>query len=122
MDTFISKYYIRIFKNFLREEKIMQKDELIQFHTFLLQLKIHLDDMVDNNGGAEFQSYNKLNVTPYQVYKSKREHKLAIFILSSGIATLLSNNNCPGLKKIPNRLGQMIERIMTEKEKELIRS
>jgi len=100
----------------------MQKDELIQLHTFLLQLKTHLDDLVDNNGGLEFQSYDKLNVTPYQVYKSKREHKLAVFTLSTGIATRLSNNNCSGLEKISNRLGQMSERFMTNKEKELIRS
>jgi hypothetical protein len=100
----------------------MQKDELIQLHTFLLQLKTHLDDMVSNNGGKEFHPYEKLNVTPFQVYKSKREHKLAVFTLSRGIATLLVNNNCPGLEKISNRLGQMSERFMTEKEKELIKS
>ncbi len=99
----------------------MQKDELIQLHTFLLQLKTHLDDMVDNNGGVEFCSYDKLDVTPYQVYKSKREHKLAVFTLSRGIATLLSNNNCPGLEKVSSRLAQMSERFMTEKEKELIK-
>ena len=29
----------------------MQKDELIQLHTFLLQLKTHLEDIVDNNCG-----------------------------------------------------------------------
>jgi len=100
----------------------MQKDELIQFHTFLFQLKTHLDDMVDNNGGLEFQSYDKLNVTPYQVYKSKREHKLAVFTLSEGIATLLSHNNYPGLEKVSNRLGQITKGIMTEKEKELIKT
>jgi len=99
----------------------MQKDELIQLHTFLLQLKIHLEDMVKNNGGAEFIPYKKLDVTPYQVYKSKREHKLAVFTLSRGIATLMSNNNCPGLEKVSNRLDQMAERFMTEKEKELLR-
>ena len=98
----------------------MQKDELIQMHTFLLQLKTHLEDMVDNNGGGEFQSYDKLNVTPHHIYKSKREHKLALFTLSKGIATLLSKNNCPGLEKISNRLGKMTKRIMAEKE--LIRS
>ena len=98
----------------------MQKDELIQIHMFLLQLKTHLDDMVDDNGGGEFQSYDKLDITPYQVYKSKREHKLALFTLSKGIATLLSNNNCLGLEKISNRLGQMTKRIMTEKEKGII--
>ena len=99
----------------------MQKDELIQLHTFLLQLKTHLDDMVEDNGGPEFQSYDRLNVTPYQVYKSKREHKLAVFTLSEGIANLLSNNNCPGLGKVSNRLCQMSERFMTEKEKEILR-
>ena len=71
----------------------MNKEELIQLHTFLLQLKNHLDNMVENKSGEEFQSYDRLNVTPYQVYKSKREHKLAIFTLSTGIANLLSDNN-----------------------------
>jgi len=99
----------------------MQKDELIQLHTFLLQLKTHLEDMVENNGGCEFKMYDKLGVTPYQVYKSKREHKLAVFTLSTGIAGLLSNNNCPGLEKISNRLTQMSERFMTNKEKQLVR-
>jgi hypothetical protein len=100
----------------------MQKDELIQLHTFLLQLKTHLEEIVDNNGGVDFHAYDKLDVTPYQVYKSKREHKLAVFTLSKGIASLMTHNNCPGLEKISNRLYQMSERFMTEKEKEVIRS
>jgi hypothetical protein len=98
----------------------MQKDELIQLHMFLLQLKTHLEDLCDNNGGSEFFTYDKLSVTPYQVYKSKREHKLAVFTLSKGITDLLSNNKCSGLDKISNRLDQMCIRFMTEKEKELV--
>ena len=77
--------------------------------------------MVQENGGVEFKPYKRLDVTPYQVYKSKREHKLAVFTLSRGIATLLSNNNCPGLEKVSGRLEQMAERFMTEKEKEILR-
>ena len=100
----------------------MQKDELIQLHTFLLQLKTHLEDIVENNGGKEFRHYERLDVTPYQVYKSKREHKLAVFTLSRGIAELLKNNDCPGLEKISNRLDQMSERFMTTKEKEILRN
>ena len=98
----------------------MQKDELIQLHTFLLQLKTHLEGIVENDGNEEFEAYLKLDVTPYQVYKSKREHKLAVFTLSKGIADLLSNNSCPGLEKISCRLQQMSERFMTDKEKEII--
>ena len=97
----------------------MQKDELIQLHTFLLQLKTHLECIVDHNGGAEFKPYVKLDVTPYQVYKSKREHKLAVFSLSKGIAELMSNNDCPGLKKISTRLDQMSERFKTNREKKI---
>jgi len=113
--------YVHLYFLWDRGRNKMQKDELIQLHTFLLQLKTHLEDMVPNNGGAEFMSYQKLDVTPYQVYKSKREHKLAVFTLSRGIAILLGNNKCPGLEKVSNRLDQMAERFMTEKEKELIR-
>ena len=98
----------------------MQKDELIQMHTFLIQLKTHLEDIVESSGGPEFKFYTSLDVTPYQVYKSKREHKLAVFALSKGIADLLSNNDCSGLEKISNRLEQMSERFMTNKEKEML--
>ena len=98
----------------------MQKDELIQLHTFLLHLRTHLETMVDNGTSVAFESYEQLDVTPYQVYKSKREHKLAVFTLSKGIADLLSNNNCPGLEKVSNRLKQMSERFMTEKEKLIV--
>ena len=85
----------------------MEKDELIQFHTFLLELKSNLGGMLGNNGGGEFLSYDKLNISPNQVYKSKREHRVAIFTLSEGIATLFSNNNYSGFEKTSKRLGHM---------------
>ena len=96
---------------------MMQKDEVIQLHIFLLQLKNQLGEMVDNYDELEFHSYEKLDVTPYQDYRSKKAHKVAVFILSMGIADLLSHNNFPGLEKVSNRLGQISERFMTEKEK-----
>ena len=100
--------------------KIMQKDELIQLHTFLLQLKTHLEEIIGTDGIEQFEIYNVLNVTPYQVYKSKREHTLAVFTLSKGIADLLIDNRFTGLEKISSRLEMMAERFMTEKEKDLI--
>ena len=98
----------------------MQKDELIQIHTFLLQLRTHLEDLIEDNGSCSFQTYEKLDVSPFQVYKSKREHKLAVFKLCQGMANLLSDNNCPGLEKIARRLEMMSERFMTNKEREII--
>lgn len=99
----------------------MQKDELIQLHTFLYQMRTQLEQICANNG-CESTSYEKLDITPYQIHKSKREHKLAVFTLSKDIAGILSTSNGDvGLEKIAARLDQMALRFMTDKEKELIR-
>jgi len=95
----------------------MQKDELIQLHTFLFQIRTHLEQTYENTG-SEFAEYEKIDITPYQVHKSKREHALAVFRLSKGIADVLANNNGSGFEKMSSRLEQMAERFMTEKEKE----
>jgi hypothetical protein len=101
----------------------MQKDELIQLHTFLYQIRSQLEQLCENNGCEDHNSYKKLEITPYQIHKSKREHKLAVFTLSKDIATVLSDNNSdPGLEKIANRLDQMALRFMTEKEKGHLKS
>ena len=100
----------------------MQKDELIQLHTFLYQIRTHVGELCENNG-SNASEYEKLDITPYQIHKSKREHKLAVFTLSKDIAGILSNNNGDiGLGKVAGRLEQMALRFMTEKEKELTRS
>lgn len=99
----------------------MQKDELIQLHTFLYQMRNHVEQLCNNNGSNK-KNYEKLDITPYQIHKSKREHKLAVFTLSKDIAGIISNSdNDMGLEKIANRLDQMAIRFMTEKEKELIK-
>lgn len=94
----------------------MQKDELIQLHTFLFQIRGYLEENCKNNG-IDFGEYEQLEITPYQVHKSKREHTLAVFTLSTSIAKLLCNNNTPTFEKISSRLEQMSERFMTEREK-----
>ena len=98
----------------------MQKDELIQFHMFLLQLKNHLEDMLDNNDRLVFQLYDSLDITPFMIYKSKREHQLAIFLLTRGIANLLYDNNFLDLEKVSNKLGKISERFITKQEKDFL--
>jgi hypothetical protein len=101
----------------------MQKDELIQLHTFLYQMRTQLEQICNNNGCDIAKHYEKLDITPYQIHKSKREHKLAVFTLSKDIAGIITNSNGDlGLEKIANRLDQMSLRFMTEKEKEVIHS
>jgi hypothetical protein len=103
-----------------REGQPMQKDELIQLHTFLYQIRSQLEQMYEkNNENNGHSSYAKLMITPYQIHKSKREHKLAVFTLSKDIAGIISiNTKDPSLEKIATRLDQMALRFMTEKERE----
>jgi len=88
----------------------IQKDEIIQFHAFLLQLRVHLENIVENNNAQAFLSYDKLNIVPHKVHKSKKEHKLAVFELSKGIADLLQENNCYVFQKIYDDLEKMCDR------------
>jgi len=88
----------------------IQKDELIQIHAFLFQLRVHLENLVENNNTQAFLSYDKLNIVPHKVHKSKKEHKLAVFELSKGIAALLQENNCYVFQKIYDDLEKMCDR------------
>ena len=87
-----------------------QKDEIIQFHTFLLQLRTHLENMIENNNTHAFLSYDKLNIVPHKIHKSKKEHKLAVFELSKGIADLLQENDCSVFQRIYDDLEKMCDR------------
>jgi len=101
----------------------MQKNELIQLHTFLYQMKMHLQGMVEGEADPDLKEYDRLEVTPYQIHKSKREHKLAVFTLSKEIADLFCcNGNENGFEKLSGRLEQMAIRSMTDKERELYHS
>ena len=101
----------------------MQKNELIQLHTFLYQMKMHLQGMYEGEVDPESREYDRLEVTPYQIHKSKREHKLAVFTLSKEIADLFCcNGNENGFEKLSGRLEQMAIRSMTDKERELYHS
>jgi len=70
----------------------MQKDEIIQLHSFLCQLRTHLEDQIAEVNSDVFSAYEKLGVSPQHVFMSKKEHKRAVFALSRGIADLLSLN------------------------------
>ena len=88
----------------------MQKDEIIQLHVFLLQLRTQLVDIMEKNNSQAFLSYDEMNILPQQVHKTKDEHKLAVFELSKGIANLLQEDDCSAFQKIYDRLEGMCNR------------
>jgi len=93
----------------------MQKEELIQLHTFLLQLRTYIENITKNTNLQAFLTYEKLNIGPHKIHKSKKEHKLAIFELSKGIANLLQKNNYFVFQKMYNDLDKTCNQLKNNK-------
>ena len=65
----------------------MKKEELVHLHMLLAQLKRYCEE---NNLDCDFAEYNELEISPFQVHRSKEDHKQAIFLLVAELATLAS--------------------------------
>ena len=88
----------------------MQKDDFIQLHLFLLQVRSYLENTTKNGNLNSFLSYDELDVGPHHVHKSKRKHQLAVWELSKGIAHMLKEENNSAFQKIYDRLDMMCNR------------
>lgn len=67
----------------------LQKDELIQMHTLLCQVKNHLQQ-IGAAPAETFVEYDRLGISPVHVHRSKGEHKRAIFLLGKELAHFAS--------------------------------
>jgi len=65
----------------------MKKEELIHLHMLLAQLKRYCEE---NDLDCDFSEYNELDISPFQVHRSKEDHKQAIFVLVAEFASLAS--------------------------------
>lgn len=84
----------------------MQKDELIQMHTLLCQIKNHLQ----STGVApteSFHEYESLGISPVHVHRSKGEHKRAIFLLGKELAHFASRGDLSGPALVGNRFAAL---------------
>lgn len=88
----------------------MHKDELIQLHTLLVQLKSHFEVGVVTDGD-HFPEYKRVGVSPIHVHKSKSEHKKAIFVLGKELASKIAQDEFSGPGKMSNRLAGFVSRI-----------
>jgi hypothetical protein len=68
----------------------MKKEELIHLHMLLAQLKKYC---VENSLDCDFSKYNDLGISPFQVHRSKEEHKQAIFVLGTELASMAVKNH-----------------------------
>jgi hypothetical protein len=84
----------------------MQKDELIQMHTLLCQIKNHLQN-TGVAGGDSFDEYEHLGISPVHVHRSKGDHKRAIFLLGKELAHFASRGDLSGPALVGNRFAAL---------------
>lgn len=89
----------------------MHKEELIQLHTLMAQLKMFFEQ---NGSFGSFDIYEDLGISPVHVHRSKAEHKHAIFILGSQIANIISDDEFSSIGRTSTRMNELAERSMTE--------
>ncbi|WP_407355233.1 UPF0058 family protein [Methanolobus sp. WCC5] len=85
----------------------MHKDELIQLHTLMAQIKKHFEHM---GMGNSFHGYDSLSISPLHVHRSKAEHKHAIFVLGNDIASALSQDDISGIGRTSARMQELAVR------------
>lgn len=68
----------------------MKKEELVHLHLLLAQLKKYCEE---NELSCNFAKYNELGISPFQVHRSKEEHKQAVFVLGTELASLMVRSN-----------------------------
>ncbi|MEA2033001.1 MAG: UPF0058 family protein [Euryarchaeota archaeon] len=70
----------------------MKKEELVHLHMLLAQLKEYCEE---TGLDCDFTAYNELDISPFQVYRSKEEHKQAVFVLVTELASMATKTRFP---------------------------
>ena len=73
----------------------MKKEELVHLHMLLAQLKKFCEQ---HGWDCDFSKYQELNISPFQIHRSKNEHIQAVFVLVTALASMASKHNYPVYK------------------------
>ncbi|HJJ30261.1 MAG TPA: UPF0058 family protein [Methanocorpusculum sp.] len=93
----------------------MHKEELLELHQIFFDIKVYYESL---NPDLKFTQYNALKITPDMVNRSKLEHKYAIFILGSEIASAMKEIETISSRGIPTRMKELADRTLKEMESE----
>jgi hypothetical protein len=67
----------------------MKKEELVHLHLLLAQLKKYCEE---TGLDCDFTKYNELDISPFQMHRSKEEHKQAVFVLGTELVASMAMN------------------------------
>ena len=89
----------------------MHKEELIKLHQMLSDVKGYLEVL---NPKLDFSQYNALKIKPSQRYRSKTEHKHAIFVLGMEIADAMKDTDTMPPKGMSLRMKELADKSLIE--------
>jgi hypothetical protein len=84
----------------------MHKDELLQLHSLLCQVKRFFED-AELAAIEAFEDYDQLEVSPQHIHKSKTDHKRAVFLLGKGMSELVMNDDPEQKERLIERFARM---------------
>jgi hypothetical protein len=70
----------------------LKKDEIIQLHIFLLNLRFELEKIMPNTDQEIYTVYDEMGINPANLSRPLEDHKKAVHILSDCISKQLQNN------------------------------
>ena len=86
----------------------MHKDELLELHEQMVVIMENFRDREDVETGI-FDEYDKLEVDPSHVHKSKSEHKHAVFVLGNALASAMSDDEFSSAGRIGKRMQELAD-------------
>jgi len=92
----------------------MHKDELLQLHSLLCQMKRFFEESGVNLEGP-FREYDDLSVSPQHIHKSKTDHKRAVFLLGKGLSEVVMTDNLQTQRRMRERFLRLAS-VATEEE------
>lgn len=84
----------------------MHKDELLQLHSLLCQVKRFFEDAELDVDGV-FDDYDALEVSPQHIHKSKTDHKRAVFLLGKGLSGMVMPDDPEQKERLIERFARM---------------
>jgi hypothetical protein len=94
----------------------MHKDELIQLHTLLCQLKNWFENNRGTPGSSVFKEYETYGVAPQHIHKSKLQHKRAVFLLGKELADAIGGaEEFSGAHRVGHRMSELAKKVSAVK-------
>jgi len=86
----------------------MHKDELLELHDQMVTIMEYFRSR-EGVDDSLFEAYDRIDVSPDDVHKSKSEHKRAVFVLGNALANAMSDDEFSDAGRIGKRMQELAD-------------